>query len=150
MNIIYYCSGLFIGLAIAIQSAINNQLRIVLGGSALLAALISFVVGSIFLLGLCLLSSQRFGLLMQLQHANWWMMSGGVLGAIFVFGTTLLVPRLGIAAMLSLIIFGQIIMSIILDKFGLFSLVQREISLTRLTGAVLVLIGTLCVNFDRH
>lgn len=150
MHVIYYAAGLFLGLAIATQSAINNQLKVLLGGSTQLAALISFIVGSLFLALLCLFSGERFALLTQLQHVKWWMLSGGVLGAIFVFGSILLAPRLGMAAMLSLIICGQIMMSLILDQLGLFGLEPRGINLPRLTGVTLVLIGTFCVNFGNR
>lgn len=150
MHIIYYGFGLCIGLAIATQSAINNQLKIVLGGSTLLAALVSFVVGSVCLVGLCLFSGQRFVVLNQLQNADWWMMLGGVLGAFFVFGTTLLAPRLGVTTMISLIIFGQVAMSLILDKFGFLGLDTRDISVTRLAGVAFILVGTLCISLDNR
>jgi transporter family-2 protein len=150
MHLIYYAVGLFLGLAIASQAAINHQLKMFVEGSTQLASLISFIVGSIFLALLCLLSGQRFAVLSQLQQVEWWMLLGGVLGAIFVFGTTFLAPHLGMAVMLSLIISGQITMSLILDQFGLFGLAQRDINWSRLIGVTLVLIGTFCVNFGNR
>lgn len=150
MNIIFQISSLFLGFAIATQAAINNQLKELLGNDTLLAALISFMIGTICLMGIYLLSGQRFFILTQLQHAKWWMLLGGVLGALFVFGTIWLTPRIGIAALFSLVIFGQITMSLILDQFGVLGLAPRPISLSRFIGALLVLIGSLCINFEKH
>ncbi len=147
MNSLYYMAGIGIGLTVAIQSAINNQLKIVLGGSTLLAALVSFVVGGLCLLGVYWASGQRLSQLLLLQNTPWWMLLGGALGAVFVFGSTLLVPKLGLALMISLIVFGQIVMSLLMDHYGWLGLPVQELNVTRLLGAGLVLVGVLCVSF---
>ncbi|MDC9607153.1 DMT family transporter [Xenorhabdus griffiniae] len=146
MSLIYYFIAVSIGVAIATQSAVNNQLKSLLGGSTLLASLVSFIVGVLCLSILCALSGERFTQLIQLRHVNPWLLSGGALGAFFVFGTTLLAPRLGVAAMISLVIFGQIMMSLLMDKFGLLGLPARDIIPLKLLGVVLVLAGALCVS----
>lgn len=148
MSVIYYILAVCIGVAIATQSAVNNQLKSLLGGSTLLASLVSFVVGGLCLFFLCALSGERFTQLIQLRHVNMWLLSGGALGAFFVFGTTLLAPRLGVAAMISLVIFGQIIMSLLMDKLGFLGLPIRDIAPLRLLGILLVLAGVLCVNLS--
>lgn len=147
MSSLYYMAGLGIGLTVAVQSAINNQLKIALGGSTLLAALVSFAVGGLCLLGIYWATGQRLSQLALLHNTPWWMLLGGVLGAAFVFGSTLLVPKLGLALMISLIVFGQIIMSLLMDHYGWLGVPVQEINLTRLLGAGLVLAGVLCVNF---
>ena len=147
MNSLYYMAGLGIGLTVALQSAINNQLKIALGGSTLLAALVSFIVGGLCLLGIYWGSGQRLSQLALLQNTPWWMLLGGALGAMFVFGSTLLVPKLGLALMISLIVLGQMIMSLIMDHYGWLGVSVQEISVMRLLGAGLVLAGVLCVSF---
>ena len=109
----------------------------------------SFVVGGLCLLGVYWASGQRLSQLALLQNTPWWMLLGGALGAIFVFGSTLLVPRLGLALMISLVVFGQIIMSLVMDHYGWLGVPLREISLTRLLGAGLVLTGVLLVNYGQ-
>lgn len=146
MNIIYYLVAVSLGVAIAAQSAVNNQLKLLLGGSTFLAALVSFAVGGLSLCVVCALSGERLTQLMQLRHINPWLLSGGVLGAFFVFGTTLLAPRLGVAAMISLVIFGQVTMALVMDKFGLLGLPVRDIAPLRIFGIVLVITGALCVS----
>ena len=147
MNSLYYMAGLGIGLTVALQSAINNQLKIALGGSTLLAALVSFIVGGLCLLGIYWGSGQRLSQLALLQNTPWWMLLGGALGAMFVFGSTLLAPKLGLALMISLVVLGQIIMSLIMDHHGWLGVPVQEISVMRLLGAGLVLAGVLCVSF---
>lgn len=147
MNSLYYMAGIGIGLTVAVQSAINNQLKLALGGSTLLAALVSFVVGGLCLLGVYWASGQRLSQLLLLQNIPWWMLLGGALGAVFVFGSTLLVPKLGLALMISLIVFGQIVMSLLMDHYGWLGVPVQELNVTRLLGAGLVLAGVLCVNF---
>ncbi|GDM53789.1 DMT family transporter [Escherichia marmotae] len=44
MSVIYYLVEVSIGVAIAAQSAVNNQLKSILGGSTFFAALLSFAV----------------------------------------------------------------------------------------------------------
>lgn len=148
MSIIYYILAVSIGVAIATQSVVNNQLKSILGGSTMLAAFVSFAIGSLCLLSLCIFSGERFAQLNHLRYVNVWLLSGGALGAFFVYGTTLLAPRLGVAAMLSLVIFGQIVMALILDKFGMLGLPVRDIAPLRILGILLVLAGVLCVNLS--
>jgi transporter family-2 protein len=74
-------------------------------------------------------------------------LSGGLLGAIFVFGTIYLAPTIGTASMLSLIIAGQLLSSLIFDATGFLDVPLKEISLTRIIGATLVITGALLFLF---
>lgn len=143
----YLLLALAIGLIVPLQSAVNNQLKHVLGGSTILAALISFSVGTLALALMALFTQQKWSNMIQLGQASGWQLTGGTMGALFVFGTTLLAPRLGMATMLALIISGQILASLMFDRFGWLGLPVREISAPRLIGAMLVLAGVFLVNF---
>jgi bacterial/archaeal transporter family-2 protein len=147
MNPVLALMAFAIGVVVPLQAAINNQLKLLLDGSTVLAAMISFAVGTISLTLLAVCSGQKFSGLSQLARGEWWMFLGGLLGAFFVFGTTLLAPRLGVATMLSLIIAGQVCTSLLFDRFGWLSMPLREVNLPRLLGALLVVAGVLLVNF---
>jgi transporter family-2 protein len=147
MNSFYALFALVIGLVVPLQAAINNQLKAMIGGSTLLAALVSFVVGCITLLLIALASGQKLGTLAGIAKAEPWMLAGGLLGAMFVFGTTLIAPKLGAASMMALIITGQVIASLLFDRFGWLGLPLRELSWPRLAGAALIVVGVLLVNF---
>ncbi|PHV12752.1 DMT family transporter [Chitinimonas sp. BJB300] len=147
MSAFYFLFAFTIGCVVPLQAAINNQLKGLIGGSTVLAAFISFAVGTATLGILALITGQRWQGLAGLSQASWWHFTGGVMGAAFVFGTTLLAPRIGVAAMVSLIISGQILISLLFDQFGWLGLATRALSTPRLLGALLVVVGVLLVNF---
>jgi transporter family-2 protein len=145
----YLLLAFLIGCAIPFQAAINNQLKAHLGGSTLMAAFVSFSVGTLALAVALVFSGTRWQSLAGLGEAKAWQLSGGLLGAVFVFGTTLLVPRIGAAKMMALIVAGQVLISLALDHQGWMGLAVREVTATRLAGALLLVAGVLLVNFDQ-
>ena len=72
-----------IGLVIPLQSAVNNSLRQTLGSGSLLAALVSFAVGTLALALTCVVTGQPFATLVGLPRIAWWEWLGGILGAFF-------------------------------------------------------------------
>jgi transporter family-2 protein len=48
-----------------------------------------------------------FRVLTGLAEQPLWKLSGGLMGALFIFGTTFLAPRIGLAALLSFVIAGR-------------------------------------------
>jgi transporter family-2 protein len=147
MVLLFLLMAFVIGLVIPLQSAVNSALRYALDSGSLLAALVSFGVGTAILAAACLATGQPFGSLSGLPRVVWWQWLGGLMGAFFVFGSTLLAPRIGLAAMISLIVAGQVLSSLICDHFGWLGLQVRGISWIRLAGAFLLLAGAVLVNF---
>jgi transporter family-2 protein len=145
----YLAFAFAIGCMIPMQAAINNQLRGYVGTSTLLAAFVSFSVGTVALAIVATINGQRWSALGDLSKADWWHLTGGLLGALFVFGTTLLAPRIGVAKMTALIVAGQVLISLILDHHGWLGLAVREVTPTRIAGGVLVVAGVFLVNFDQ-
>lgn len=150
MVLVFILMALVIGLVIPLQSAINSSLRDTLHSGSLLAALVSFAVGTLTLLVASALTGQPFAALGGLPRVAWWEWIGGALGAFFVFGSTLLAPRIGMAAMISLIVAGQVCSSLIFDHYGLLGLPTRGISWIRVAGAALILAGAVLVNFGHR
>ncbi len=137
----------FMGLVIPVQAAVNAALKIDLDDSMLLAAFVSFAVGTVALFLLCLATQQPMHSLAGLPYLPWWELIGGLLGAFFVFCTILLAPRIGIAAMISLVVTGQIATSLFLDRVGFLGLPVREITVAKLFGAALLVAGVVLVSF---
>ena len=88
--------------------------------------------------------STDFGTLRSMPF--YMLLGGGLLGAIYVLVNLILAPKIGVAALMSLAIAGQLAAALFLDRFGLFDLVQRELSLGRVSGVILVLVGALMVR----
>jgi len=125
------------GLGLAIQPPTNAALARV-SGSVWLAALVSFTVGTAALLIVWAFDRTP---LSALRGAPWWAWLGGFYGAAFVAALAFAAPRLGIAAALSIAIASQLVAALTLDHFGLLQLPQQSVTLTKLAGIALVLIG---------
>jgi bacterial/archaeal transporter family-2 protein len=147
MNAFLLFFAFFIGCVIPLQAIINNSLRVALGSGAVFAAMVNFVVGSVVLVVVCALSGEKWSSVLKISSVAPWQLLGGLLGAMFVFGTTLLAPRIGVATMLSLVVAGQILASLVFDRAGIFGIAARELSTPRAIGALLVIVGVLLVNF---
>ena len=141
MFFVYLIVALAAGVALATQSAINTQLAKAMSGEAVIATFISFAVGTIVLFFIAWVKTDLWGNLSMLPSQPWWKLIGGVLGAIVVFTTVLLAPKLGITAMLFFIIVGQLITATTIDHFGLIGMPIREVNITKLIGLIIVAFG---------
>lgn len=135
----------FAGGALISLQAPTNAMLTKAGGSPVLAALISFAVGTVALLAVWLTSGHRLGSepFAKLPFYAWF---GGLYGAFFVAVAAFAAPRIGLASLVTIGIGGQIVMAIALDHFGLLGLPKDPVTLTKLLGAVLVLAGVVLVR----
>jgi len=131
------------GVVLVVQVGVNATLRTGLG-DPVAAALASFLVGSAAL-ALLLLANGAWPARSQLLAAPAWAWAGGVLGAFYVVSTIVLGPRLGAAALLSLVILGQLLTSLVVDHYGWLGFPEHPMTLTRLLGALLLFGGVLLV-----
>ncbi len=141
MFFVYLIIALAAGVALATQSAINTQLAKAMSGEAVIATFISFAVGTIVLFFIAWVKTDLWGNLSAIPSQPWWKLIGGILGAIVVFTTVLLAPKLGITAMLFFIIVGQLITAATIDHFGLIGMPIREVNITKFIGLIIVAFG---------
>ena len=141
MFFVYLIIALAAGVALATQSAINTQLAKAMSGEAVIATFISVAVGTIVLFFIAWVKTDLWGNLSAIPSQPWWKLIGGVLGAIVVFTTVLLAPKLGITAMLFFIIAGQLITATTIDHFGLIGMPIREVNITKFIGLIIVAFG---------
>ena len=141
MFFVYLIIALAAGVALATQSAINTQLAKAMSGEAVIATFISFAVGTIVLFFIAWVKTDLWGNLSTIPSQPWWKLIGGVLGAVVVFTTVLLAPKLGITAMLFFIIVGQLITATTIDHFGLIGMPIREVNITKFIGLIIVAFG---------
>ena len=123
----------------------TNVLLARAGGSPVLAALISFAVGTIALLVVWLASGNRPGAA-PFGGLPWYAWLGGLYGAFFVAIAAFAAPRIGLAPLITIGIAGQIAMALLLDHLGAFGLPREPISLGRVLGALLVVAGVVLVR----
>ena len=141
MFFVYLIIALAAGVALATQSAINTQLAKARSGEAVIATFISFAVGTIVLFFIAWVKTDLWGNLSTVPSQPWWKLIGGILGAVVVFTTVLLAPKLGITAMLFFIIVGQLITAATIDHFGLIGMPIREVNITKFIGLIIVAFG---------
>src|SRR5690606_6065374 len=107
---------------------------------ALFASFISFGVGTLMLAFALLVTRTPLPDLRTLSAQPAWVWTGGLIGALYVLCATLLVPRLGAAGLVCLVVAGQMIGSLLFDHFGVLGDV-RPVDAWRVLGAVLVAVG---------
>ncbi|WP_394653616.1 DMT family transporter [uncultured Sphingomonas sp.] len=131
------------GIGVAAQAPTNGMLAKV-SGSTLLAALISFGVGTVAI-AIAWAASDRTSPAI-LRDAPAWAWLGGIYGAIYVATAAYAAPRLGVATMLMVAIAGQLAAAIVIDHFGLFGIRAEPVSVSRIAGLLLVIAGVTLVR----
>jgi transporter family-2 protein len=126
------------GALVAIQPSVNARLAQKVG--LIESSCVSFMAGTLALLLLTLVFGR--GTLTAITQASWWELTGGLMGAFFVFTVILTVPRLGTGPVLAVTIAGQLLTAMLLDHFQLFGFRSIPVDALRITGVVLMLLGT--------
>ncbi|GAB3204006.1 transporter family-2 protein [Pontibacter aydingkolensis] len=133
------------GVAVATQTAINGQLRVIVG-SPLVAALISFSVGTLVLITLVLVTRQEIPAISQLSGTAWYKYMGGLLGVFFITSVIVSVQRMSVANLLALVVTGQLVTALLFDHFGALGVKQSSLTLTRALGAIALILGAYLIN----
>lgn len=141
----YFALALAAGFCLPTQAGINSRLNL-WTQSPILAAAISFAVGT---LALCLYALAIRIPLPSYADAGehpWWVWTGGFLGAFLVAATVMLAPKLSAGTMIALIVTGQMVTSIVLDHFGLVGYTVHPVNALRLVGVVLLVGGVTLIS----
>ncbi|MBP6862151.1 MAG: DMT family transporter [Neisseriaceae bacterium] len=132
--------AMFAGAVVPFQAASNATLgRMV--GHPLMATFISLSVSlvlTIIALMALKVSLPSFSTLSQIPSWAW---LGGVAGVIYISVALILTPKLGVLSFMMAVMAGQLLAAMLLDHFGLMGLSIKPITLWRLAGLALVLIG---------
>lgn len=146
VGVLWSLLGILAGAFIAVQAPINSELSKGLGLPVAAAAL-SFLSGAI-VLGLVSVALTRMqGISLDWRApAPWLFVAGGILGGVYVTSATILTPRLGAAALMAFLVTGQLLAGMLIDRVGFLGVAVREISVGRVTGALLLLAGALIIR----
>lgn len=133
--------ALLSGFCLAIQPAVNGHLGIGIS-SGIQAALISFLIGTILLIAINVILKQMTSVKMAFQKkAPWWFYMGGFLGALYVFFALVITPEIGTGAFVIFVLIGQMIVSLLIDNYGLLRSRVRKVSMIQIIGLIVMLIG---------
>lgn len=127
------------GAFLPLQAGINGQVARQLD-SVMSAALLSFAVGTLTLLGI-VLAQRAAPTLQAIKGIAWWQLSAGLLGAFFIATAAFAGPRVGAALFMALVLAGQLGMALLLDHFGWAGFRESPISLGKVAGLLLVFAG---------
>ncbi|CUH96353.1 putative membrane protein [Propionispora sp. 2/2-37] len=142
---IYFFLAFCAGLAVTFQTGVNTQLRSALQ-NPVAASLASFTVGTLVLFLCMYFYNGPLPSLASLSLVSWWKWTGGILGAFFVYAVIVLTPEIGPANMLSLVVFGQLFLALLLEHFGLLGFTLHPVSPLRLGGLVLLVAGVYLIQ----
>ena len=134
--------ALGVGIAMAFQTAINSQLREYLH-SPLQAALLSFLVGTIVLACMVYFQNTAKPSLGELSQIPWFLWVGGCLGVYAISMSIYTAPKLGFLTFSGLVIFGQLVISMLLDHFGWLGTEKAPVNWQRLLGGIVIFIGVI-------
>ncbi len=135
----------FIAGGLVALQAPTNALLAKAGGSPIVAALISFTVGTIALATVWLSSGNRPST-SAFAGLPWYAWLGGLYGAVFVATAAFAAPKIGVASLVTIGIAGQVTMALLLDHIGAMGLEREPINIGRIAGALLVLAGVVLVR----
>ena len=137
--------SVFAGALIAVQSQVNGELAIALN-DGLFAALLSFGIGTVLVAVPFFISKNERAKLFIATKALGrgvpiWLTFGGFFGAFFVMMQGLVAPEIGVTLFTLAIVSGQAAAALMVDSFGLLGLTKRKLSVARLLGAAIAIIG---------
>ena len=139
-NLLFILAALCAGGLVPIQGSINAHLSKGLN-HPLQATFISFFGAVLLLVAVLMVLNPSLPTLAQLRSIPPIYYTGGAYGVLFVTTILVLTPLIGIASTVTATIVGQLILSVILDHFGLFGLQRHPVDLPRLIGGAGLLVS---------
>ena len=146
MVVVALVLALLAGGGMAIHAGANAELAR-WAGTPILGALLSFAVGTVILIALVAIQHRPLPSLARLGGAPWWAWLGGFIGSAYIIFANIAVPRLGVAAFAAAAVAAQMLVALLVDRFGLLGVTERAITPGRAVGAVLLVAGVGCVRF---
>lgn len=137
-----------VGAAVPLQSAVNASMAASQGHplyGALTNTTVATLIFALLIVALRLPAPNFKGA----AGGPWWLWTGGLVGAAFVFGGLFVAPRVGAATFAAATIFGTVAASLVIDHVGLLGFPVRPVSLTRMGGVGCVLFGMLLLQAGR-
>jgi transporter family-2 protein len=135
--------GALAGCLVGMQAPINSRLGKTIGGVQ--AASFSFLIGTAALVSISFILRGGLGSLGSVGKVPWWALVGGLLGAVYVFVALEAVQSLGASGLTAVVIGGQLLISVVIDRFGLLGVAKTPIGTERIVGLVLLVAGVALV-----
>lgn len=129
--------GLVGGMAVGLQAPMSSMISQRLG--VLESIFIIHLGGAlVVLLPLLYFGGGKLG---SWRTVPWYALCAGAFGLVVIFSMSYMIPRIGVATALIILLAGQILIGSILDHFGLLGAAVRPLDFTRILGLGVVLAG---------
>ena len=116
-------------------------------GNPVQATTVAFFVATMALLLFCtcLGKTQSVGKAFSREYP-WWMWTGGLCGAIIVFGNAWLVAHVGVGVFLMALLIGQLALSMLMEHNGWLGAPRKPITWPQIIGILLMLAGVALIR----
>jgi transporter family-2 protein len=146
MNFLSYLLVVGAGLSVVLQQVLNANLRAEIG-SPWWAGFVSYAAGTLVMLAMATALGEPWLTRTTAADVSWYSWTGGIFGAIFIGVAILMVPRLGAATVIALIVIGQMLGSLAFDHFGFLNIPQHAANPVRLAGAAFLILGVVLIRY---
>ena len=116
-------------------------------GNPVQATTVAFFVATMALLLFCtcLGKTQLVGKAFSTEYP-WWMWTGGLCGAIIVFGNAWLVPKVGVGVFTMALLVGQLGLSMLMEHNGWLGAPRKHITWLQILGILMMLAGVALIR----
>ncbi|MBK7456382.1 MAG: DMT family transporter [Anaerolineales bacterium] len=129
--------GLLGGMAVGVQAPLSSMITQRLG--VMESVFIVHIGGALAaLVPLIYFGGGKLG---NWRSVPWYALAAGVFGLVVIFSMSYMIPRIGVATALIILLAGQLVIGTILDHFGLLGASVRPIDGSRVIGLSVVLLG---------
>lgn len=149
---LYRFIDLIAGIACSVQIAVNGRLGVVTENSFRSSSISMMValVGGLLIVGVLLLVKGKPGIIdysMPVVEGKWWMWLAGIGSTIIVGGNVILQTMMGTGLAAVLNVLGQTAGGIVIDASGFLGIEKKKVTLKKLIGLVVMIIGTALISF---
>ena len=128
--------GLVGGVAVGLQSPMASMITQRLG--LFESVFIVHLGGALIALIPLILYGSR---LREWRSVPWYVLGAGIFGLIVIASISYMIPRVGVAATITTIVAGQLLVGTILDHYGLLGAAVKPLDATRILGLGVVMVG---------
>ena len=128
--------GLVGGVAVGLQSPMASMITQRLG--LFESVFIIHLGGALIALIPLILYGSR---IREWRSVPWYVLGAGLFGLIVIASISYMIPRVGVAAAVTSVVAGQLLVSAVLDHFGLLGAAIKPLDLTRILGLGVVMLG---------
>lgn len=144
--LLWQAAAVFSGCLSAVVGAILASLGQVIG-SAIQATTVLFAIATGVMIVFCSLNGSVVKIRKAFTtSAPWWMWSGGILGAIIVYGNAWLIPLIGVSVFMMTLLIGQLLLSLLMERNGWLGAPKKHISIVQILGIIIMLTGVTLIK----